>query len=100
MPLREPLEQVIDDLKSRLKKNHISRLQCNECTIEMGFVFSDLITVLERTADHCSNIAGCVIEMSHKSMDMHDYFDKLKRQPDDNYIRQYNEYLKKYSIGV
>ncbi|NLN82705.1 MAG: Na/Pi cotransporter family protein [Clostridiales bacterium] len=96
----EPLEQVIDDLKSRLKKNHISRLQCNECTIEMGFVFSDLITVLERTADHCSNIAGCVIEMSHKSMDMHDYFDKLKRQPDDNYIRQYNEYLKKYSIGV
>jgi len=81
----DPLEEVIDGLKSTLKKKHIERLQCNKCTIEMGFVFSDLITALERISDHCSNIAGCLIEMSHDSLNMHSYLYKLKHEPSAKY---------------
>ncbi|WP_136479176.1 Na/Pi cotransporter family protein [Acetivibrio thermocellus] len=94
----DPLEEVIDGLKSTLKKKHIERLQCNKCTIEMGFVFSDLITALERISDHCSNIAGCLIEMSHDSLNMHSYLYKLKHEPNDEFLRQFNEYSAKYAI--
>lgn len=94
----EPLEQVVDDLKSKMKKNHISRLQNEKCTIEMGFVFSDLITALERTSDHCSNIAGCIIEMSHDSLGMHKYLSKIKYKQNEDFINLYNEYSKKYSL--
>ncbi len=95
----DPLEEVIDDLKSAMKKQHIGRLQSNDCTIEMGFVFSDLITVLERISDHCSNIAGCLIEMSHDSMNMHNYLYKVKHEPNNEFIKQFKEYSKKYTIG-
>lgn len=95
----DPLEEVIDDLKSAIKKQHIGRLQCNECTIEMGFVFSDLLTVLERISDHCSNIAGCVIEMSHDSMNMHDYLYKAKHEPNNEFIRLFKEYSVKYALN-
>ncbi len=94
----DPLEEVIDDLKSMIKKQHIGRLQCNECTIELGFVFSDLLTVLERISDHCSNIAGCVIEMSHDSMNMHDYLYKAKHEPNNEFIRLFKEYKVKYAL--
>ena len=63
--LVEPLEQVVDTLKDQLRSRHILRLQKGNCSIEAGFVWSDLLTNLERVADHCSNIAGCVIETSH-----------------------------------
>jgi phosphate:Na+ symporter len=95
----DPLEEVIDDLKSSLKMQHIARLQRNECTIELGFIFSDLITVLERISDHCSNIAGCVIEMSHNSMDMHDYLYKAKHEPKSEFLQLYNEYSAKYTVA-
>lgn len=95
----DPLEEVIDDLKSTIKKQHIGRLQCNECTIELGFIFSDLLTVLERISDHCSNIAGCVIEMSHDSMNMHDYLYKAKHEPNNEFLKQYKKYSAKYSIS-
>lgn len=95
----DPLEEVIDDLKSTIKKQHIGRLQCNECTIELGFVFSDLLTVLERISDHCSNIAGCVIEMSHDSLNMHSYLYKAKHEPNNEFINQYREYKVKYAIS-
>jgi phosphate:Na+ symporter len=94
----EPLEEVIDDLKSTIKKQHVVRLQCNECTIGLGFVFSDLLTVLERISDHCSNIAGCVIEMSHDSMNMHDYLYKAKHDPNSEFVQQYKEYSVKYAL--
>jgi phosphate:Na+ symporter len=94
----DPLEEVIDDLKDALKKGHISRLQCNECTIELGFVFSDLITVLERVSDHCSNIAGAVIEISRDSLNMHAYLHQYKHEPSNEFIEQYKEYSKKYAI--
>ncbi len=94
----EPLEEVIDDLKSTIKKQHVVRLQCNECTIGIGFVFSDLLTVLERISDHCSNIAGCVIEMSHDSLNMHDYLYKAKHEPNSEFVQQYREYSVKYAL--
>lgn len=94
----DPLEEVIDDLKSVMKKQHIARLQRNECTIELGFIFSDLITVLERISDHCSNIAGCVIEMSHDSLDMHNYLYKAKHEPNNEFIDQFRKYTDKYAI--
>lgn len=94
----DPLEEVIDDLKSAFKKQHIGRLQSNDCTIELGFIFSDLITVFERISDHCSNIAGCVIEMSHDSMNMHDYLYKAKHEPENDFAKHYKEYTEKYAI--
>lgn len=95
----DPLEEVIDDLKSEIKKRHVGRLQCNECTIEMGFVFSDLLTGLERISDHCSNIAGCVIEMSHDSLNMHSYLYKAKHEPNNEFINQYRQYSVKYALS-
>lgn len=94
----DPLEEVIDDLKNTMKKQHISRLQGGECTIEMGFIFSDLITGLERISDHCSNIAGCIIEMSHESLNMHKYLDKVKHTPENEFSNLYNEYMQKCTI--
>jgi phosphate:Na+ symporter len=94
----DPLEEVIDDLKSALKKQHINRLQCKECTIELGFVFSDLITVLERISDHCSNIAGCLIEMSHDSMNMHHYLHKVKNETNNEFSQDYQVFAEKYAL--
>ncbi len=67
----EPLEQVIDSLKETLRTNHIRRLQQGTCSIDAGFVWSDILTNLERASDHCSNIAGCVIDIAHHNMNIH-----------------------------
>lgn len=93
----EPLEQVVDTLKEQLRNPHILRLQRGECTIELGFVWSDLLTDLERVADHCSNIAGCVIEMSHGSLDVHEYLDYIKGGS-IAFQRAYNAYARKYAL--
>ena len=93
----EPLEQVVDPLKEQLRNRHILRLQRGECTIELGFVWSDLLTDLERVADHCSNIAGCVIEMSHGSLDVHEYLDYIKGGS-IAFQRAYNAYARKYAL--
>ncbi len=95
--LVEPLEQVVDSLKDTIKNQHIERLRKNECTIELGFVLSDLLNNLERISDHCSNIAGCIIEIAHSSLGMHEYFNKIKEN-DEFFKQNYNEYLKKYSL--
>ncbi len=94
----EPLEQVVDDLKAELKSQHIRRLTKGECTIEQGFVFGDIITNLERVADHCSNIAGCVKETAHQEMDMHSYAKKVRKENISHYNERYEEYKKKYSV--
>ena len=93
----EPLEQVVDTLKEQLRNRHILRLQRGECTIELGFVWSDLLTDLERVADHCSNIAGCVIEMAHGSLDVHEYLDYIKGGS-IAFQRAYNAYARKYAL--
>lgn len=94
----EPLEQVVDFLKEELKRRHVIRLQNSQCTMEHGFVLSDILTSLERVSDHCSNIAGCVIEIAgHDSMDMHSYLRGVKS--DDTHFKDaFNDYLGKYTL--
>ena len=94
----EPLEQVVDDLRDRIKLNHIKRLQKSECTIGHGFVLSDLLTNYERVADHCSNVAGCVIEISrYDALDMHKYMYDV-RHGSEEYDSMYKAYSRKYSL--
>ena len=94
----EPLEQVIDGLKSKIKKNHIRRLQANECTIEHGFILADILNNFERVSDHCSNIAECVIEISERDLiDTHKYMREVKRD-DLSFEEKYREYKAKYSV--
>jgi phosphate:Na+ symporter len=93
----EPLEQVIDDLKESLRTNHILRMQAGNCSIEVGFIWSDLLTNLERVSDHCSNIAGCVIETSQGEMRLHEYLKGVKTERAD-YAEMYKAYSEKYSI--
>ena len=94
----EPLEQVIDELRDKIKLNHILRLQKSECSIEHGFVLSDLLTNYERVSDHCSNIAGCVIEISaFDALDMHKYLYDVKHGG-EGFDEKFREYKKKYTI--
>ncbi len=94
----EPLEQVVDYLRDKIKLNHIIRLQKSQCSIEHGFVLSDLLTSFERVSDHCSNIAGCIIELSqHHALDMHKYLRSIKKGG-ENFDQLYNDYKSKYSI--
>ncbi len=93
----EPIEQVIDDLKEELKTRHIDRLQRGECTVEIGFVFSDLLTNIERVSDHCSNIAVYTIQQDSPKLDTHKYLRKM-RNADGKFAEEYVEYERKYSI--
>ena len=94
----EPLEQVVDELRDKIRLNHILRLQKSECTIEHGFVLSDLLTNFERVADHCSNIGGCVIEISaFDTLEMHKYLSEIKKGS-ENFEQKYQVYAAKYSI--
>ncbi len=97
--LVEPLEQVVDDLKEQLRSRHIKRLQKGECSIEVGFVWADLLNNFERVSDHCSNIAGCMIEMAHDAMDMHEYLNKIKHGNPD-FQEKYTQFSQKYALPV
>lgn len=93
----EPLEQVIDKLRDKLRNGHIVRLKNGECSIEVGFIWSDLLTNLERTADHCSNLAVCVIDAAHNNMNLHSSLRKMKH--DNAYFdEKYALYAQKYQI--
>ena len=93
--LVEPLEQVIDRMKELLRTRHIDRLRVGDCSIEVGFVWSDLITNMERVSDHCSNIAGCVMDTKEQNMNLHESL-KLLRSDSEFYREKYTEYTKKY----
>ena len=94
----EPLEQLIDEIRDKIKLNHILRLQKSECSIEHGFILSDLLTNFERVADHCSNIAGCVIEISaFDALDMHKYLADI-REGREGFDDKFMEYKRKYSL--
>ena len=93
----EPLEQVIDDLKEKLRVHHILRLQQGSCSIETGFIWSDLLNALERIGDHCSNIAGCVVDMDHHNMSMHEAL-RSARIENEHFGQQYKDYAAKYSL--
>ncbi len=93
--LVEPLEQVIDRMKELLRTRHIDRLRVGDCSIEAGFVWSDLITNMERVSDHCSNIAGCVMDTKEQNMNLHESL-KLLRSDNELYREKYAEYTKKF----
>ena len=93
----QPLEEIIDALKEKLRANHIMRLQRGECGIEAGFVWSDLLTNFERVADHAANIAGCIIETSHHSLKMHEGVYMLKSES-AAFKERFSFYSKKYGL--
>ena len=90
----EPLEEVVDNLSTELKNRHIRRLQNDECTVELGYIFQDILTNLERISDHCSNIAGCLIETDEKT-NLHAYLHEVK-QNDETFRNEYLAYSKEY----
>lgn len=94
--LVEPLEEVIDQLQTEVKKRHVKRLQKGKCTIEMGFVLSDVITSYERIADHCSNIAVCLMQVNEDGYDTHGYLKDMKHE--EKFSNQFNEYKEKYLL--
>ncbi len=96
----EPLEQVIDGLISATKSNHITRLQAGACTIELGFVLSDLLNNYSRVSDHCSNIAVAIIETSHSSFGTHEYLNALKSSDDQAFQGEFNAFKDKYSLPI
>ncbi|MGN0532465.1 MAG: Na/Pi cotransporter family protein [Eubacterium sp.] len=94
----EPLEQVINNLKAELRARHSKRLQDNECTIENGMLFFDIINSFERIADHCSNLAVCIIELSNRSYQTHTYLKGIKSHKNQGFMEMFQEYLQKYRI--
>lgn len=94
----EPLEDVIDQLRSDLKSRHIERLRNGKCTIELGFILQDLLTNFERVADHCSNIAVCLIQINENSMDTHEYMVELKKLEKSDFVDEFNSYKEKYAL--
>lgn len=94
----EPLNQVIDKIKEKLRSRHITRMQNGECGIEFGFIWADILTDIERVADHCSNIAGCIIEIADDSMELHKALKALKVQKEE-YTRHFEAYSEKYSLN-
>ena len=93
----EPLEQVIDTLKEQMRTRHILRMQQGNCSIEAGFVWSDLLTNLERTSDHCSNIAGCVIDTAQHNLNLHETLKAVKRG-DPRFQDSFRIYAEKYRL--
>ena len=93
----EPLEQVIDELKEQLRTAHILRLQQEKCSIEAGFIWSDLLTDLERVSDHCSNIAGCVLDMQEGNLNLHESLRAMKEDR-EKFADRYLLYRKKYTV--
>ena len=94
----EPLEQVVDKLIYKIKATHVKRLQQGVCTIETGFVYSDFLTNCARVADHCSNVAVCLIQISSDSLDTHAYLNNVKSH-DEEFYNQYKLFKEKYNLG-
>ena len=94
----EPLEEIVDELSKELKRRHINRLRSGECTIEMGFILTDLLTSLERIADHCSNISVCITQVRENLYDTHSHLESLKSEPDDSYFNRLEELQKEYVL--
>ncbi|MBD5117446.1 MAG: Na/Pi cotransporter family protein, partial [Ruminococcaceae bacterium] len=94
----EPLEEVIDNLRNELKKHHIKRLRKGKCTIEAGFILSDLLTNFERIADHCSNIAVCLIQIQDGSFETHEYMNELKKTEDAFFLEKFTSFTQKYAL--
>jgi len=95
--LVEPLQRVIDTLKEQMRSRHILRMQKGACTMELGFIWSDLLTSMERVAGHCANIAGCEMEMTHSSLELHEYSHEL-RDKNPDFQENYETFARKYAL--
>ena len=93
----EPLEQVIDHIKSVLRNRHITRLKKGECSVEAGFVWSDLLTDMERTSDHCSNIALSIIDASGHNMNAHEAMKSMKKS-NPAFLELLDVYSERYQL--
>ena len=93
----EPLEQVIDTLKEQMRTRHILRMRRGNCSIEAGFVWSDLLTNLERTSDHCSNIAGCIIDTAQHNLNLHETLRAASMQ-DERFKSRFYMYAERYRL--
>ncbi len=95
----EPLEEVIDELSKEVKRRHVQRLRNGECTIEMGFILSDITTCLERVADHCSNIGVCVTQVNEDLYDTHSHLNIVKSHPDETFYHDLEDARIKYQLS-
>ncbi len=93
----DPLEQVVDDLKDKLRIQHVARLKQGICSLTLGFVYTDILTDLERVSDHCSNLAMGVIQLTHAEYEPHSYVAALKGGGSE-FDTLYQEYTNKYTI--
>ena len=96
----EPLEEVIDELSKEVKRRHVQRLRNGECTIEMGFILSDITTCLERVADHCSNIGVCVTQVNEDLYDTHSHLNIVKSHPDETFYHELEDARIKYQLVI
>jgi phosphate:Na+ symporter len=93
----EPLEQVIDNLKDTYRTRHILRLQKGDCSVNAGFIWSDILSYIERVSDHCSNISGCVIDAAEQNMNTHQNL-RIFRNSDEDFKQDFNAFSARYSI--
>lgn len=93
----EPLEEVVDSLQDELRARHILRLKDGRCTLELGFVLADILTSMERIADHCSNIAVSMLELTHDTLDQHAVLIELKQT--DEFLEMVNDYREVYALA-
>jgi phosphate:Na+ symporter len=94
----EPMEELIDDLNAKIKTHHIRRLQSGKCTLELGFILSDVMTDFERVSDHCSNIAVCVSQIHSGGFDTHEYLQYVKSGNDEDFEKEYHMLKEKYKL--
>lgn len=94
----EPLEEVIDYINDELKKRHVKRLRKGKCTIELGFVLSDITTNFERVADHCSNIAVSILQINEDSFDTHEYLDMVKKEDNTEFKHMFEQFMEQYEL--
>lgn len=95
----EPLEEVIDDLNVKVRNHHVKRLRKGKCTIELGLSLSDILTNYERVADHCSNIAVCLIQVEEDVFETHEYLHEIRKKDNKEFQNLYQMYYNKYQIG-
>lgn len=94
----EPLEEVIDGLNMEIKQRHVKRLRKGKCTIELGFILSDITTTLERVSDHCSNIAVCLLQVSEDEYETHAYLEEVKQQDNMDFQGKVMAYRERYQL--
>lgn len=94
----EPLEQVIDSINKEEKQRHIRRLTQGKCTIELGFVLSDISTNLERIADHCSNVAAAFLQLDAEDFETHEFLGEMKDESNEEFRRAYQAMSRRYQL--